>query len=233
MSERIALAELGTIRTQLSAFMTKLKDAEAAVVKRASGLWQTKLRSEDEIERLLADVESLVNVYENLPNDQEDFLLMRRALRLYQKDYQQLANDLLTWPEFEKLSQQLLQDATSTFGEEEIPWSPEDAIGGFLASITKQRKDASTKWIDALESEATGVASMPASDANRVHERASSPPAILTEPHGKRLKKVVKELESRLEELAVEWLVEKFRVLPEPAKKKFLRLVTEMGRVAD
>jgi hypothetical protein len=145
---------------------------------------------------------------------------MRRALRLYQKDYQQLANDLLTWPEFEKLSQQLLQDATSTLGEEEIPWSPEDAIGGFLTSFTKQRKDASATWIDALESEATGAASMPTSDA----------PAVLTEPHAKRLKKLVKDLESRLEELAVEWLIEKFRALPEPAKKKFLRLISEMAK---
>jgi hypothetical protein len=71
---------------------------------------------------------------------------------------------------------------------------------------------------------------MSAADANRLHARASSPPAILTEPHVKRLKTVVKGIESRLEELAVEWLVEKFGALPEPAKKKFLRIVTEMMR---
>jgi hypothetical protein len=230
MSERISLAELGTIRTQLSTFMTKLKDAEAAVVKRASGLWQTKLRVEDDIERLLPEVESLVAVFENLPNDQEDILLMRRALRLYQKDCQQLESDLLTWPEFEQLAEQLRQDANTMFGEEEIPWTPDDAIGGFLISFTKQRKDASAIWIDTLESEAADVASMSAADANRLHARASSPPAILTEPHVKRLKTVVKGIESRLEELAVEWLVEKFGALPEPAKKKFLRIVTEMMR---
>jgi len=116
------------------------------------------------------------------------------------------------------------------FGEEEIPWTPDDAIGGFLISFTKQRKDASAIWIDTLESEAADVASMSAADANRLHARASSPPAILTEPHVKRLKTVVKGIESRLEELAVEWLVEKFGALPEPAKKKFLRIVTEMVR---
>jgi hypothetical protein len=228
MSERISLAELGTIRTQLSTFLNKLKDAEAAVVKRASGLWQTKLRVEDDIERLLAEVESLVALFENLPSDQEDFLLMRRALRLYQKDCQQLENDLLTWPEFEKLAEQFRLDANTTFGEEEIPWPPDDAIGGFLTSFTKQRKDASAIWIDAIESEAVGVASMSAADANRLHARAISAPPILTESHLKRLNKVVKDIEIRLEELSVEWLVEKFGALPEPAKKKFLRIVTEM-----
>lgn len=230
MSERISLTEVGTTRTQLSAFMAKLKDVETDAMKRGEGLWQTKLRSEDDCERLLAEVESLAKVFENLPNDQEDILLMRRALRLYQKDYQQLANDRLTWSEFEKLAEQLRQDASSTFGEGDIPWSPEDAIGGFVASITKQRKDASALWIDALESEAAGVASMSAGDANRLHTRASDPPSILTEPHAKRLKMVVKDLENRLEQLAVEWLIEKFRVLPEPAKKNFLRLVTELVR---
>lgn len=153
MSERISLAEIGATRTQLSAFLTKLKDAEADAVKRASGLWQSKLRSDEDFERLFAEVESLVSVFENLPSDQEDILLMRRALRLYQKDYQQLSSDRLTWPEFEKLAEQLRKDASSTFGEEDIPWSPEDAIGGFVASITKQRKDASATWIVARKHE--------------------------------------------------------------------------------
>jgi hypothetical protein len=230
MSERISLAELGPIRTKLSTFLTKLKDAEVAAVKRASGLWQTKLRVEDDIERLIAEVEALVTVFENLPNDQEDILLMRRALRLYQKDFQQLANDLLTWPEFEILAERLRQDANTMFAENEIPWPPDEAIGGFLITFTKQRKDASASWIQALECEATNVTSMSAADANRLHSRTSSPPPILTEPHVKRLKQVVKNLEIRLEELALEWLVEKFSALPDPAKKTFLGIVTEMMR---
>ncbi len=232
MSERTSLAELGTIRTQLSVFMTKLKDAEAAAVRRASALWQKKLRAEDDIEQLLAEVESLVAVFENLPHDQEDILLMRRALRLYQKDYQQLANDLLTWSEFEKLAEQLRQDANAMFGEDEIPWPPDEAINGFLITFTKQRKDAGTTWIDSLEADAADLALMTAADANRLHVRASNPPPILTEPHAKRLKKVVADLESRLQELALEWLVEKVGALPEPAKKKFLRIVTDMMRVS-
>lgn len=227
LSERIALAEIGTTRTQLSTFLTKLKEVEADAVKRASALWQTQLRTEEGIERLIPEVESLVSIFENLPSDQEDILLMRRALRLYQKDCQQLANDRLTWPELEKLAEQLRQDANGTFGEGDIPWSPEDAIGGFVTSITKQRKDASTAWIDALESEASGLASMSASDANRLHTRADNPPAILTEPHAKRLSKVVKAIETRLDTLKIDWLVEKFGELPVPLRKKFLQIVTE------
>jgi hypothetical protein len=229
MSERIALAEIGTTRTQLSTFLTTLKDVEADAVKRASGLWQTKLRSDDDIERLLADVESLVNVFENLPNDQGDLLLMRRALRLYQQDYQQLSNDRLTWPEFEKLAEQLQQDACSTFSDSEPPWTPGDTIGAFVATLSKQRKEASATWIDALESDSAGVSSMSAADANRLHTRASAPPAILTEAHAKRLKKSAKDIETRLDALKIDWLVEKFKELSAPLRKKFVQIVTGGG----
>lgn len=224
MASRIALAEIGDTRTQLSSFLNKLKGAEDVAVNRASGLWQTKLLSEDDIEQLLAEVESLVSVFENLPKDQEDLVLMRRALRLYQKDYQQLANDRLTWPEFEKLTEELKQDAATTFGEEEPPWPPSDTIDGFAATIAKKRKDDSSGWIQVVESEAAGIASMSASDANRLHARASNPPAFLTELHTKLLKKLIEEVEARLDALKIDWLVEKFRELPLTLRKKFLHI---------
>jgi hypothetical protein len=229
MSERISLAEIGSALTQLSSFLSKLKGVEDDAMKRASKPWQTKLRSEADIEQLLADVQSLVGVFENLPNDQADILLMQQTLRVYQKDYQQLANDRLTWPGFETLAEQLRQEAVSTFGEKEIPWMPDDTIGEFLTIITKQRKEFSSKWIDALEHEAQVVASLSAADANRLHKRASDPPAFLTESHSKRLTKVLRDIENRLDSLAVEWLIEKFRELPASAKRRFLDQIRDMG----
>jgi hypothetical protein len=227
MSKRLSVAEIATARMQLSTFVTKLKEAEEESVKRASAVWQTKLQSEEHIDSLIAEVESLIGIFENLPVDQEDMLLMRRALRLYQKDYQQLANDRLTWPEFERLAEQLQQDARSTFADGDIPWSPEEAIGGFVTSITKQRKDISGTWIGAVESEASGMASMSAGDANRLHARAGAPPSVLTEPHAERLRKVMKAIETRLDALKIDWLVEKFKELPAPLRKRFLQLVAK------
>ena len=225
MAARIALAEIGNARTQLSTFRTKLKDTEAVAVNRASGIWQTKLRSEDDIERLLAEVESLVSVFENLPKDQEDILLMRRALRIYEKNYHQLANDHLTWSEFEKLTEQLKQDAATTFGAEDTPWPPSDTIDGLAAIIAKQRKDASSAWIQALESESAGITSMSAGDANRLHARVSNPPVFMTESHTNQLKKLVEEVEKRLDVLKIDWLVERFRELPVFLRKKFLHII--------
>jgi len=226
MAERITLADIGTVRMQLASFVETLKNAEAGAVKRADALWQSKLRSEEDIERLSAEVESLVSIFENLPKDQKDILLMRQALRMYQKDYQQLIDERLTWVEFEKLSEQLQQDAGSTFVEKDLPWTPKEVIGGFVVTITKQRKEASGVWIEALEAESTGVASMSAGDANRLHARAENPPAVLTEPHVNRLKKLIKNIEARLDALKIDWLVERYNELSPTLQKKFIGLIT-------
>ena len=66
---------------------------------------------------------------------------------------------------------------------------------------------------------------MSAADANKCDVRASAPPAVLTEPHTKRLNKVRKNLENRLEALKIDWLIEKFKELPPPSRKKFLQTI--------
>lgn len=225
MSERISLVEIGEARTKLAAFLNQLKELENSSVKRATALWQTQLTSEDHIERIGAEVESLVGVFENLPKDQEDLFLMRRALRLYQKDFQQLSDERLTWSEFEKLAEQLQLDADKTFAEEEIPWPPDEAIVGFVEIITRRRKEGSITWINAIEIEASTVATMGVTEANRLHSKAKNPPSILTDAHLKKLKKIDRELEARLDMLAVEWLIEKFHALSTPGRKKFLKAI--------
>ena len=228
MSDRIQLVEVGTARSRLAAFLNSLKEAESAATKRSSAVRQARLRTQEDIDRLATEVEGLLSIFESIAKEQESFLQMRSALRLYQKAYQQLSNERLSWTEFETLAKQVQADAARTFGDGVVPWSPQDTVESFVDAISKQRKDASAAWIDSLESDALPAAKLSAAEANQFHTRADSPPPTLTEPHAKRLKKVVKDIEARLAELTVEWLVEKFRELPSPAKKKFLQQVAEL-----
>lgn len=225
MGERIQIPEITQARTLLVEFMTKLKDAEAGLVKRASALWQTKIQTEDDIERILTEVNSLTTGFENLPSDLEDLQLMRRALKLYQKDCQRLADDNLTWPEFESVTAELRKECATAFGDEELPWPPDKTIDVFVHDISKHRKELSTSWIDAFEKEVAGVANMNATEANRLHTRISNPPSILTEPHAKRLEVAAKKVVARLDVLKIDWLVEKFKELPPSLRKKFLQIV--------
>ena len=227
MAQRIEMPEIGEVRTQLAEILGRIKDAVEKTVKRASQLWKSKLRTEDDLEAFLLEAESLVSAFENCPNDLRDLLAMRRALRTYSEDHKQLRDDRLTWPEFNSLVEKLRGEAQSIVVEKEVPWPPDEVISEFAKNITKRREQASKAWIEELEAEATSVASMPAADANRLHNRVSNPPPVLTEAHTKCRVKVLKSIETRLDLLKIEWLVEKFKELALPLRKKFLQIVAE------
>jgi len=223
MGERIQIPEITETRTQLSGFLSKLKDAESETVKRASNLWQAKIRTEADIDRVLGEVESLVSAFENLPKDLEDLQLMRGALKLFQKNYKSLSEENLSWGEFETLAEEIRKEWTTTFGDEELPWPPDKILDGFIQDISRRRKEISTAWIDSIEAHAEAILSMPTNEADRFYSRVIKPPPAVTEPHLKRAAVVARKIEARLETLKVEWLLEKFKELPPKIRKDFLR----------
>jgi hypothetical protein len=225
MSQRITLPELGEVRTQLSEFLTQLKDAIEQIRNRAMRLWDMELHSEDDLETCLEDVDTLVTAFENCTNDLTDLHLMRRALRTYHEDYKQLANARLTWPEFEALAETLQKDTQAIIDDDDVPWPPSKVLSAFATVISKQRKEASAAWIDAIEADAAEVACMSAADANRLHVRASAPPAVLTDPDTERLGKILTAIETRLDALKIDWLVERYKELSSPLQKQFLQAI--------
>jgi hypothetical protein len=228
MSQRIQLQELGEVRTQLSQFVSHVKEAIEQIVKRAERLWNLRLRSAEDLDNSLEEIDSLVTAFENCPKDLSDLHMMRRALRTYQEDRKQLADDRLTWPEFEALASKLQTEAEQVIKDDDVPWSPSEVIGQFVETIARGRKEASTAWIDSLETDASGVSSLSAAEANRIDTRASSPPAVLTEAHAKRLEKVSRTVQSRLDSLKIEWLLEKFKELSPSLRKKFIEMIGDV-----
>jgi hypothetical protein len=228
MGERIQLPDIIEVRTQLSDFLNQLKNTEAEIKKRADHIWRTKIRGEEDIAPLIDEVEALIGVYENVQSDLEDLQLMRRALRLYQKSYDRLSDENLSWAEFEKLVEEVQQELAKAFEDEELPWSYDETVNGLVQVISKNRRESSTRWIDAMEAETEDTSAMTADEANRLHARATKLPAVITEPHAKRAAVVVKKLEARLEYLTIDWLVEKFKELPLKARGEFLHRVQEL-----
>ena len=229
LSMRIQMPEIGEIRTRVSETLIKMKSAEEALKKRASKLWDTKLHSENDIESLLSEVDALTSSFENCTIDLEDIQLMRKALRLYQKAYQQMESNKLSWPEFEELAIRCKDEAKSIIGEDEIPWPPEETIDSIFTEISKFRKTASNEWLESLLADANIVDSMSAIDANRLLDRARNLPAIIAYDESKRIKIIVQKIENRLELLKIEWLVEKFKELPIAMRSKFLAIIDEIS----
>lgn len=227
LSTRIPMPEIGEMRSRLSETIHRMKDAEKNMVKRASKLWNSSLRSEDDIDLLSAEVEALMSAFENCPNDIEDLQIMRKALRIFHNAHRQLNDNRLSWSEFESLARQCEAEAQSALGEDEPPWSAEDAIQSLVNITSRQRKGASKAWIESIQEEAISVATMSAADANRLRARAGNPPPVITEAHTKRLAEIVYDIESRLNALKIDWLVEKFKELSPTMRKEFFSRISE------
>jgi len=225
MSRKIAMLELGEARTQLSKFTEQLKEAVDRIVARLEQIWNLSIESDDDLDHCLSEVESLITAFENCPKDLEDLQLMRRALRLYREDNKQLANDRLNWHEFEALAQKLKDEAEQVISDDDVPWAPSAVISQFTLNASKRRMAASAEWIEALEVVVSDVASLSAPAANQLHQRASTPPPVLTMLHRERLDQLLGMIENRLDVLRIDWLVERFKELSPALKKKFLEHV--------
>jgi len=153
---------------------------------------------------------------------------MKRALQAYKRYYNQLHDNSLSWREFESLAEKLCQEAETAFGEEELPWIVDETFENFVGSISTKRKQDSLTWIESIETNVLDIDEMYVREANRLHSKVVNPPAILTDEHGIRLSKVVSRIEERLESLALEWFIEKFRGLSKTAQKKFIEIIPKL-----
>lgn len=226
LSKRVKMGPLIEVRSQLLIRLDDFKKIEKNVMDRAGKLWETTLRSDQDIEPLLAEVEALMGAFENCTMDLDDLHLMRQMLRLYGQEFQMLSDDRLDWEEFNKATLNAISEAEKTLGEDEIPWTPADVINEFKESISKERVENSNQWLKEILDEAKKLDSMNAIDANQLHIRTQAPPATLTGDDIKHLKAVVSQLELRLGAIKLDWLVEKFRELSKQTQKEFLEIIT-------
>lgn len=218
-------SEVTNVRNRLLATLGLMRDQETNLMARASELWKSKLLSIDDLRQTEGEVTALVAAFENCPDDLDDLQAMRDALHLYQGIHRKLSDDGLSWKDYESLIEKTVSETRNTLDSEEIPWPPEETIAAIASIVTKAREDNSLSFTRALETDAFGVPTMSASDANRVHSRASSPPPFITEPHLRRLEKVVLEAEKRLDSLKVDWLVERYKELSTNARVEFHRKI--------
>ena len=222
ISSHIEMPEITEISIQLSKRVEEIKQSLSDLKKRASKLWQSKLRTVNEAEELLNEVSELFSIFEGCKEDVDDLQLMRRSLRIYIQAYQQLSNDQLDLREFNILVKKLEDEVTSSIGEDLPPWEPTETISNFKNLILKNREEKSLAWIENLESEASDLEGLNATDVNSLHARATYPPAILSNSHHDRLNKICSKIELRLSKIKIEWLIEKFKELGPDMQKEFL-----------
>lgn len=228
MQQRVQLPSIAQTRTQLSELLVKFKNTEDLIMKRASELWNKKICNEGDIDQLLSEVDSLVNSFENLPADQEDLQIMRKALRLYRSYYPRLSDDSLTWSKFSQLSEELKSESSDSLQDEDVPWPADDVIDSFVALISKERESKSLGWITIFAEEASDIANMAAHEVNMLDKKIKNLPSYLTKAHTNELQTISEKITSRLNDLSIEWLLEKFKELSQHNRNNFLHLASQV-----
>lgn len=222
--------DLDELRGKVIAFAGALKTARTALTTRATALWERPLQSGNDLEALLDEVERLAGAFEGCEKDLDDLVLMRRALHVYHRCYQQLDSPNITWEDFNSLVSRLEQESTALVGADEIPWPPAEVLGSFAQQIGSRRQEESTGWITLVEAEIPHVDEQSAAEANQLRMRLAQPPAVLTQQHRVQLAEYLGRVEARLGSLEVEGLIERFRALPAPSRQRFLELAQSVVR---
>ena len=227
MNRRISMPEIGEARIRLAAVADVIKRGQEDVEKRAGNLWDIELKSLGDLETAADEVDALLVAFDGCDNDLDDLRAMRRALRLYRECYERLSDIGLTWSEFEQLSRTQVEAVSQAISEGEVPWDVQETLEAFARLITQQRTRASQEWMEDFVASVNGIHEMSAVEANRLYERAIKPPAVLSPADNKALLEVTGSIETRLDALKLDWLVEKFKELSGTLRERFLQLVQE------
>jgi len=227
LSTEITLENLNDNLVNLYKFKEKLKTTEKDIMSQASALWDTQIYSEKDLDNIQIQVNNLIQIFEGCEIDLEDLHAMGKALRMLKQYYEQLDGDL-SWSQFEALSEDKVKDMKENFSEDELPWSIDDIMSSLLEEIKRKRIEKSSNWLNFVRSEYSKISSMSTFEANQLHSKLSNYPSFVSDQDMEETKKIIIQVEDHLNKLAIEWLVEKFKELPDSSKKEFIEIAEKL-----
>jgi len=228
INPKIKKTYLDDAQLQLEKFIENLQSVEKEIKQRASAIWNTKIGTIADLENTALEVEELISSYSDLPADLDDFKNMREALRLYKLHYTRLIDESLNWPTFKKRLAEMKKECKDKFGDDEVPWPLNEVIHQFEITISEQRRRQSANWLGEIRLRSVDIPNMSAVEANQLQNQVNSPPAVLTDEDGEILNEIAKTLSDRLNELNIEWLIERFKALPEKSRVEFAAKIKQI-----
>jgi hypothetical protein len=219
---RLDLDDIKNVQLLVVNRLEEISSAMQIAQDRALALWNTNIESLDHLERLQTEVNALFNIYDRCPEDLDDLQVMRRTLRLFLQVYLSLDDELLTEEKFVELVKKLTIETESALEEEEQPWDVNETISKFKDIILEHRQAKSSGWIESVLLEINSLEELPITDLNRLHNKISNPPAIITPKDHTSLVELRKVVDLRLGTMKVDWLIQMFNELPTELQKSFI-----------
>lgn len=225
---KVTIPEINALREPLTKIIQQLESEEKKIYDRAASLWDSKIENDDDMEHLVAEVDSLIHAFDGLKNDLEDLLSMKKALKLYRECHGRMMNENITWEDFERLTKESIAEYQAILEDEELPWPPEDVIKTFYIHICKLRESKSERWMSDWNEKVKDVNSLTANQGNQLMGQLLNPPMFLTYDHKEKLSVIVENVDKHLNDLSVDWLVEKFKELSLDRKLEFVEIIKKI-----
>ena len=137
--------------------------------------------------------------------------------------YQEAVN-FLEWVDFDKLYDIILLELHNELHQEELPWLYDEVLDTMKKNIVAVREKRSFDWTEKILNQEPDIKVMGSANANQLYNSITNPPAYIISSHLDKLAKVNASLYNRLSEIKLEWLIEKFKELPDKEQEKFLEL---------
>ncbi|MDY0132612.1 MAG: hypothetical protein RBR53_08080 [Desulforegulaceae bacterium] len=226
ISKKVKLEKLDNIRSDLSGFIKKINQRETELAEKANNLWDSQINNIDDIDNLVNLVNECITIYEGVDSDLEDFYLMNKALGLLKKSYNQLNNFDLKWDKYTDLISEIKNNIEIEYGDNELPpWDFEKTIDIISNVISEKRKIKAKEWlVDYLDKEEE-ISKMSVEESNRVLKELSVPSPLLSKDELKVVDQISNKAEQRCNALELEWLVQRFKELPEKLKFVFFERI--------
>lgn len=191
---------------------------------RAGAIWNTELRSLQDVRETAQEVRTLMTLYDGREEDLQDFRLMIKLLTKFEEHYLQMNLMTISKSELESRLQNALTEIQGLLTEDdEIPWEIDITYGHFLIDIEEKRRDYANKWMAANVPAVRKIDSLDAAEAHRIRGILFSPPPVLGEEQQLQVQASRKACSRRLDDLKVEGLLVRFKDLSKDAQIDFLQ----------
>jgi len=214
---------------EVESFLSELMEKEKRYEKRLINIWGTTIETSNDLSRVFLEIKDLLEVFHGIQDKEEELFVLRQSVVLLTECMQRLSNENLTWGQFTDLSMTLEKKCCEQIDQEKVPWEIDQVLSSFSKTIREKRCRRSSEWISSFLDSKKEIPSMSAIEGNQLYNRAANVPPYLTEEHVEQLTTISMTLENHLNNLSIEWLIEKFRELPKNRQHELLDRLSNLS----
>jgi len=219
----VTVQSLEIAKVKLNDFIKSNKQREKEFTTRLSRILGATFDFK-KIDEMIQEIDDLEKIFERCDSDVDELRSMRRALKFYKDASIRLFDVNLSDEAFASLSSEL-NDKSNEISDDEPPWMPNDVMPLLYKGASKKREELGLHWLTEIEKEISGIKGSDIAIANNLHVRLEQTPAYLTKSQRRKAKELQTTVESYLNKLKVEWLLEKYRELDAKSKTDFLKAI--------